>query len=293
MQLLRRRTSIPVPHVFEFSKIRRNPLGYPHIWLSFIAGIPLYNFWHAETPEEDRRRHRTHVLKAVASAMVQLSKFSYQMGGRLLFDTSGPYTGAKHFYTTALDSYKPDPGFLHGQKRLLKFFIGCMDEFFAADRQSFKFLVDEHGNLAGIIDWDGVGAWLKSLGNLSYPDWLTRDWDPEDTPQTLVRYRRIYQAAIRDALVENKVDKGHHTFYTSATLITENLRIAPTSPMGSGNILRKIVNEIAKVDRVPCTYGDEFLYMELCETFGKGKPSDGVQVALRAGFTELLQSTTL
>ncbi|KAK3368969.1 hypothetical protein B0T24DRAFT_721999 [Lasiosphaeria ovina] len=199
-------------------------------------------------------------------------------------NTNGPYTRAKQYYTAALDRYKPDPGFLHGQKRLLKLFIDSSRTFLSTS---------EHGNPAGIIDWDGVGAWPKSLGNLSYPGWLTRDWDPgmygrdsngqpynleipEDTPQTLVRYRRIYQAAIRDALTENKMAKGHHTFYTSATLITENLRIASTSPMGSGNILRKIVNEIAKAVRVPCTYGEEFLYIELCETFAKGKPSGGV-----------------
>lgn len=174
--------------------------------------------------------------------MVQLGQFSFNKGGRLVFDSdgrpevdrhheldivecdkrleqdnpdympayfpSGPYKTAKEFYTSALNRQKPGSSeFLLGQRQLLLFFIDCMDDFFANDRQSFVLAhpdFDIQGDVVGIIDWDGVGAWPKSLGNLRYPGWLTRDWDPgmygygsdgvhdpemrEDSPQTLARY---------------------------------------------------------------------------------------------------------
>ncbi|KAK4244533.1 hypothetical protein C7999DRAFT_17212 [Corynascus novoguineensis] len=357
IQLIRKRTSIPVPDVFGFCRPLDNPLRCPHIWLSFIPGISLYDFWFAKTPgmsEEDRHRRRTRVLKGVASAMVQLSQFSSEKGGRLVFDSdgrlyidrrreldiveydkrleqdnpdympayfsSGPYKVAKEFYTSTLNRQKPGSSeFLLGQRRLLQCFIDCIDEFFANDRQSFvlthpdfdiqNFLVSPQGDLVGIIDWDGVGAWPKSLGNLRYPGWLTRDWDPgmygygsegvlydpkiqEDSPQTLARYRKVYQDAIRDALGKHKIQGHSQTYHTSATLITENLHIAAKNPMGRGNILRKIVQEIARLVKVPCS-DEEFLYMELCHSLGQGKPREGSLKALRTGLTMLLQNKTL
>ncbi len=39
-------------------------------------------------------------------------------------------------------------------------------------------IVSEDGELRGIIDWDGVAAVPRTLGNERYPEWLTRDWDP-------------------------------------------------------------------------------------------------------------------
>lgn len=32
--------------------------------------------------------------------------------------------------------------------------------------------------LPGILDWEGVAAFPECLGNLCYPSFLTRDWDP-------------------------------------------------------------------------------------------------------------------
>ena len=44
MQLIHQRTSIPVPEVFGFSETLDKPLHCPHIWLSFIPGVSLYDF---------------------------------------------------------------------------------------------------------------------------------------------------------------------------------------------------------------------------------------------------------
>ncbi|KAK4134200.1 hypothetical protein BT67DRAFT_442102 [Trichocladium antarcticum] len=152
MQLMQERTSIPAPDVFGFCPTLDNPLRCPHIWLSFIPGISLYDFWFAKTHPD--------------------------------FDIQ-------------------------------------------------NLLVSREGDLVGIIDWDGVGAWPKSLGNLRYPGWLTRDWNPgmygygsdgvhdpemrEDSPQTLARYRNVYQDAIRHALGKHKMQGHSQAYHTSAT----------------------------------------------------------------------------
>ncbi|KAK4150365.1 hypothetical protein C8A00DRAFT_18087, partial [Chaetomidium leptoderma] len=357
MQLIRKRTTIPLPDVFEFCKTLDNPLRCPHIWLSFIPGISLYDFWFAEPPgmsEEDCYRRRTRVLNDVAAAMVQLSQFSFREGGRLVFSDgrppgvgcrreldidefaerlaqdnpdhmpvyfpSGPFKTAKEFYTSALNRQKPGSSeFLLGQTRLLRFFVDCIDDFFAADAHSFvlnhpdldmqNLLVSPQGDLVGIIDWDGVGAWPKFLGNLSYPGWLTRDWDPgmggdesdgvlhnpemrEALPQTLARYRKVYQNAIRDALSKQKIQGDSQTHHTSATLITEIFYIAASNGTDREMILRRIVQEIAGLVNVPCSDGDS-LYMELCHSLGHGKPSKGALEALGTGLTMLLQNKSL
>lgn len=238
----------------------------------------------------------------------------------LVYFASGPFKTANEFYNSALKREKPAAStFLLGQRRLLEFFVDCMTDFFTADDRSFvlthpdfdiqNFLVSPQGRLVGIIDWDGVGAWPRSLGNLRYPGWLTRDWDPgmygyesdgvlhdpemrEDSPQTLARHRKVYQDAIRDALGKQNSQAGNQEYYTSATLITENLAIAASNQMGRGNILRKIVHEIAVVAKVPCS-NQRLLYMELCEFLGEGKPNKETLEAVGAGLKMLLQNKSV
>ncbi|KAL2134136.1 hypothetical protein VTI74DRAFT_898 [Chaetomium olivicolor] len=287
MQLIRKRTSIPVPDVFGFCRTHDNPLCCPHIWLSFIPGISLYDFWFAKTPgmlEEDRHRCRTRVLKGVASAMVQLSQFSFGKGGRLMFDSDGrPHVDRRRELDIVecdkrLEQHNPDymPAyFSSGLYKAAKGFY--TNDFYSSSLTAWTTFSQMIGDLVGIIDWDGVGAWPKSLGNLRYPGWLTRDWDPgmygygsdgvlhdpemrEDLPQTLARYRKVYHDAIRYALGKHKIQGHSQTYHTSATLITENLHIAAKNPMGRGNILRKIVQEIARLVKVPCSDGEFFTW---------------------------------
>jgi hypothetical protein len=59
-------------------------------------------------------------------------------------------------------------------------------------------------------------------------------------------------------------------YYTSATLIAENLTNAVCNLAGRGNILRKIVREIAAVVKLLCS-DERFLYMELCHSLGRAK----------------------
>lgn len=64
------------------------------------------------------------------------------------------------------------------------------------------------GYLIGIIDWDGVAAFSRWVGNTSFPSCLTRNWDPlmcawvqddvkENLPEDLAVYRNMYAGAMR------------------------------------------------------------------------------------------------
>ena len=77
--------------------------------------------------------------------------------------------------------------------------------------------VDDEGNVTGIIDWDNTDAMTPALGSLRYPIWITADWDPinygwgeededgdirpYDSSGTLLKYRKIYTAALKDAMI--------------------------------------------------------------------------------------------
>ena len=125
--------------------------------------------------------------------------------------------------------------YLVGQERLLIAFIECIASFFEDSDGPFvlthpnidvqNFIVSLEGELLGIIDWDGVSAAPKCLGNRKYPGWLTRDWNPgmhgygsygvrddpckrEDSPQTLSRYRKVYCNAMRQVLQAQTKDVG-------------------------------------------------------------------------------------
>jgi hypothetical protein len=360
MQLIRQRTSIPLPEVFGFCSSLDNSLGCPHIWLSFISGDPLPDFWFAQDldiSDEEHHRRRTRVLRDIAAAMVQLGQFTFDTGGRLLFDSagspsgigrrremdhdesfrrrmqddpdhmpvyyaSGPFKTATEFYTAALSRAPPaESDYLLGGRRLLDFFVDCATDFFAADARSFvlthpdlgfqNFLVSPEGRLVGIIDWEGVAAQPTSLGNLRYPSWLTRDWDPsmygygsdnvpihpdirEDSPGTLALCRKIYQEAVRDALVEQGSQPGNQVYLTSASLITESLAIAAGVEGFRRGILDKIVKEIAAVVPVPCSETYEgMLCLELYHTLGRGELGKDTRDALRAGMEILLRNTSL
>ena len=81
----------------------------------------------------------------------------------------------------------------------------CQDETFvltAPDFDSQNIMIDEGGNLTGIIDWDHVQTMPRCLGYCRCPEWITRDCDPvrydyqssamEDSQEKLREYRKQY-----------------------------------------------------------------------------------------------------
>jgi len=238
----------------------------------------------------------------------------------------GPFHNTREFFTRAITGDHDISLFLVGQERLLRLFIDCAASFFSANDGSFvlthpdfdiqNFIVSTEGELLGIIDWDGVCAWPKCLGSKRYPGWLTRDWDPgmygygsdglphhsdmrEDSPQTLAHYRQVYRDIMERVLgtqnggPQEAGGQGSDKYETSSTLILENLEIAASVRMGRGNIVGKIIKEIAAIINIPGDLDFDFLYMDLCNKAGADQLTMETKEALRIGLELLLQNQSL
>lgn len=79
------------------------------------------------------------------------------------------------------------------------------------DFGSQNIMVDDQGNVTGLIDWDLAQTMPRHVGYARYPGWITRDWDPlmygwpkmtdtEDSPGTLDAYRAHYNKELGRAL---------------------------------------------------------------------------------------------
>ncbi|KAI0517611.1 hypothetical protein F5B22DRAFT_603507 [Xylaria bambusicola] len=117
MQLLKRETTIPLPEVFDFSSTTQNVLRCPYILMSFISGVPLHDVWFGHQKKavdlEVNRAQRTRALESIASAMIQLGKFSFPTSGSLVFANDGSPSGTGQTrrvdHTAGLDRM-----FIHG-----------------------------------------------------------------------------------------------------------------------------------------------------------------------------------
>ena len=121
------------------------------------------------------------------------------------------------------------------------------------DFDSQNIMIDEQGNLTGIIDWDHVQTVPRFLGYASFPGWITRDWDPlmyvyyhlpdrENSPEELKRYRRRYKAKMHEML-----RGGGDARYTGKSHIFENVGIAMMNDGPRSNIVEKILERVFPV----------------------------------------------
>ncbi|KAI5460442.1 hypothetical protein BGZ63DRAFT_404912 [Mariannaea sp. PMI_226] len=233
-----------------------------------------------------------------------------------LFLENTPSSDPKVFYTSVLNMYPPQQPFDKGVVMLLQQLISWipnptgMDPFVLShpDSDIQNFIVSEDGELRGIIDWDGIAALPRTLGNESYPSWLTRDWDPmmygykeptedgveieglwEDSPETLAHYRAVYKDIIARHLRDTRLDYDHSNL-CQMSLITENLAIAAHNPQCRDGIIRKVIHEIwvaAEVD------GEEPSMVDVVEMFVENKVDNEVFETLRKGFEALLSKPSL
>ena len=117
-------------------------------------------------------------------------------------------------------------------------------------------LVNKKGQIVSFIDWDGVATEPACMGSARLPTWITRDWDPacyawepegqdlekykeEDSPETLLRYRRHYANAFA------KAAQGQHGYddrQTSLSHIVEAISIAIGSTVSRGEIVSRLLD---------------------------------------------------
>lgn len=221
-------------------------------------------------------------------------------------------------YTPILDRY-PEPNQVpKGLAMLLRQLIDWIPEPAPSEMDPFvlahpdfdiqNFIVSEEGELRGVIDWDGVAAVPRSLGNESYPGWLTRDWDPamygyresmehgvepegvwEDSPESLAYYRGIYDGIMANHRMERRGGSEANYNLCRMSLITENLAIAVNAPQCRDAVLHKMVHEIWAV----AGRGEQLDYTEIADMFAEGNLDDMVMETLHRGFNILLSKEGL
>jgi len=354
MQMLKKKTTIPLPEVFDFSATTENVLGCPYIIMSFISGLPLYDVWFGHRLQgvgpDTMIARRTRALDGIASAMAQLGRFTFSTSGSLVFGDDGEVLSLgplrkvdnkamldrwhihhdpddapnyaelpasddpQAYYTFMLDQHQENIPTSKGVSLLLRQLISWIPQLpgmtpFVLVHPDFdiqNFIMSEEGNLLGIIDWDGVAAVPRTLGNEGYPGWLTRDWDPamygwtpsmdqgsepegvwEDSPDDLALYRGAYANMMASKIKVMGLNSKAELCRIS--LISENLAIAANDPPCRNEILKKVVGEMWKIVRP----GERLDFFELVGKFAEGNVEDSLLETLSDGFKALLSKEGL
>ena len=53
MSLVRRKTSIPIPEVYDYSEISQNEIGVPYMLMEFAQGVPVTDIWFGCDGDDD------------------------------------------------------------------------------------------------------------------------------------------------------------------------------------------------------------------------------------------------
>ncbi|MCJ1239872.1 hypothetical protein MMC14_007870 [Varicellaria rhodocarpa] len=233
MRLIHNETTIPVPKVYDFDASQANELRTPWMVISFIPGSTIAGSWFDQdgpTPLEERRRR---ALETIAEAMSQLRKFrfwdigsleltdqskQYNEINALKVDQDGPFHSSSSYLSSELLSRESLDSAQYmdlAADELTRWMILCMPhstsspyeepETFVLDLPDFdsqNIMIDEQGNLTGLIDWDNAQTNPRCLGYCRYPAFITYNWDAfmyrctccehRDSPEELARYRQIY-----------------------------------------------------------------------------------------------------
>lgn len=246
----------------------------------------------------------------------------------LYFD-AGPFADPQDFYHLSLDrATEPEESIHKGMHKLLRLFLRWIPKpqrpVFVLTHPDLNFqnvLVSENGRVQGLIDWDGVAAVPRLVGNEKYPSWLTRDWDPamyawneemergieqdtlwEDSPETLVSHRREYNdlmkryLSLQERSLPPCASAVRESSVTQRSLFVENLLIAAENPLCRFDILAKFVQKIVELGRensLDCAsnkYGHLEVY-DLTDHLAAGEMEQGMLNFLREGFNSLLNET--
>ena len=305
MRLLKRETTVPIPSVYAFDNSFTNPLECPFILMEFVDGVPLSEYWFDESiPKATLEDRRETSLREVAFAMQQMNQFTFSQGGSPLFDVdeksngvgpwkeldfsamwlrpdipavycqTGPFPNLESYLRSVRRVTHPIPAD-DGYHKLLELFIDLIPSSANAENHDFvlthtdlnlqNILVSPEGHLISLIDWDGVAAVPRRLGNERYPDWLIRDWNPllydyssepdainchMDSPQDLARYRSMYEQYVLQARRKmgqgGEEDEDSTTKTTRNSLVLATLKEAADQYVSIPNIVNKIYKEILR-----------------------------------------------
>lgn len=155
------------------------------------------------------------------------------------------------------------------------------------DFDSQNIMIDERGNVTGIIDWDNVQTLPRFIGYSRFPGWITRDWDPlmysypmikdrENSPEELKRYRARYRATMRE-LLRGRGD----SIFVGKSHIFEAVAIAARNHICRLEIVNKIVERVFPIQ-------EEYNGIDLIRDVADGKLKVKDKKKLALGFQALL-----
>lgn len=209
IKLIQKHTTIPIPHIHDFSVVSENDFGRPYMVMERVKGKQLSHLWF--DPAWFTSARRTKVFESLAASLSQLRTLRFPSIGCLDYDpesgthfvipilpsynapegseTSGPYHST---HTYLLDQIARESASTPGAEHratlgVLRLFAGSLpDESldgppFVLSMPDFNYqniFVDDEGNVTGLIDWDGMMVGPRQGGYARYPSWITRDWDP-------------------------------------------------------------------------------------------------------------------
>ncbi|EWZ39261.1 hypothetical protein FOCG_09000 [Fusarium oxysporum f. sp. radicis-lycopersici 26381] len=328
MCFIRQQTGAPVPEVYSWDPTNDNEVGAPFICMSFLAGETASRVWFKDSINaEEREEVRLNILTSLANIMAKFSSMSFDKIGSIMQAEDGSiflgpvldwdeqddgsvqvkagrtYFSAVEYLACHMDTKEERTAWDRADNKLTKTLLTLWPDLDSHSRfvlcppdfDSQNILVDDKGDVTGIIDWDLCQTMPPHQGYASYPGWITRDWDPlmygwpamdtEDSPDTLQRYRDHYNKELGKALSW----KGDWAL-TEHSHITEAVWLAVLNRMNRRDILRKFVEVALDVDRKEALgifydIGDDYYdgedWEELKENLGLlfGKPVIASQVA--------------
>ncbi|KAK4454080.1 kinase-like domain-containing protein [Podospora aff. communis PSN243] len=287
LRLIASKTTIPVPQVYAFDATTDNGINAPYICMSFVHGQTLATAWFDTSPPTPLEDRRLKTLTAISQCLAQLAQFSFPKIGSIhkeengdltigpCYDweekedgsfqiiASGPYNTAEEYLQEHYAVTEEHNGpwkvaaaiVTKAASRRLPFkdpsqgFVLSIPDF-----DSQNIMVDDQGNVTGIIDWDLVQTLPRCVGYSRYPGWITRDWDPimygwpksdsENSPEELEQYRKHYDQAMGEALQHS----GDWEF-TAKSHIWEAIWIAALNHVNRLEICCKLIQEATGVDR--------------------------------------------
>jgi len=216
MRIVRKRTQIPVPEVYAWDSGSKNVFGAPYILMEALKGQQIIRT-HALF-----QKFKAKILDQMTHILMELSTIQFETigdiehfdGESVTFGTPA-FTSARDFYTYQLDQdlQKVDSipiderevYILENERcRRLLNQIQLTDGPYPLthwDFGIFNVLIDESGNIVGVIDWSGSGSYPWEVFS-QFPEPLRITWPrralySDDRWKEIMEDQRYFEGALR------------------------------------------------------------------------------------------------
>ncbi|POR36282.1 Uncharacterized protein TPAR_03534 [Tolypocladium paradoxum] len=212
MRLVRSTTTIPVPEVYSLDTTIDNEIGAPYVCMSFVPGRAVSKAWFDDSNTMPREELRLAILTSLSQTMARFSHLTFDKIGSVMEDkdgltfidpsydwhenhdgslqvrASGPFDSVSAYLKDHFDvaSNAEESVWDKGEAKVMDVAMHCLLNrdsrhgfvLCPPDFDSQNVIVDDEGNVTGLIDWDLAQTMPRCVGYARYPGWITRDWDP-------------------------------------------------------------------------------------------------------------------